>query len=321
MRLQSFLCLALIGAFSGAAQTADIRFPALGFAYDARSNQIRSLQGIPGAALMGDAVKGDSGFDSVVISPQQNLALAVSRADRRLRLVPLSGAAAQEIPGAMSEPAHIAFSPSGLAAVVWSREIQVLTDLASGPRVANLDSAFAEMPEAIAISDDGRELLAFSGRDTAYVWLLNSNGGATQMPLPGSVAAVAFRRHSHDAVAVTRSGDVYLIRNAGPTSEIRQVYTGDEQTSDPVAVQVSSDGTRAYAANRRGMIAVIDLQSGSAAAVSCSCSPAGLEPLNSSALFRLTEISDRPLMLFDASTPTPRIWFVPSDAATQRSAQ
>jgi hypothetical protein len=42
------------------------------------------------------------------------------------------------------------------------------------------------------------------------------------------------------------------------------------------------------------------------------------------AIFRLTEISNSPLMLFDASNSDPRIWFVPvaaSVAGTQGSEQ
>jgi hypothetical protein len=166
----------------------------------------------------------------------------------------------------------------------------------------------------MALSDDGQVLLASSAREGEPVWSA-SPGGMTQVPLPGSIAALAFRRDSHDAVALTRSGDVYFVRNAGPAAEIRQVYVGDAQTADPVAVQVSSEGTHAFTVNARGTVVTIDLGSGSSAAVSCQCSPSGLEPLNAHLLYRLTDISDRPVMLFDASTPTPRIWFVPADAS------
>ena len=65
---------------------------------------------------------------------------------------------------------------------------------------------------------------------------------------------------------------------------------------------------------------MIDVASASAVTVNCGCTPTGLELLTSPNLFRLTEISDRPVMLFDVSTPTPRVWFVPSDD-TQRSGQ
>ena len=55
----------------------------------------------------------------------------------------------------------------------------------------------------------------------------------------------------------------------------------------------------------------VDLLTGSVVTATCQCLPTGLFPMRSDALFRITEISDRPVMLFDASAPRPRVWFVP----------
>ncbi|MCX6626013.1 MAG: hypothetical protein NTW28_00085, partial [Candidatus Solibacter sp.] len=145
---------------------------------------------------------------------------------------------------------------------------------------------------------------------------------AIQLPLPGSIATASFRRNALEIAAVTRNGEVYIVRLGGSENQIRQVYTGDNQTSDPVAVQFSPDGARVYTANSRGTLAAIDLQTGLATAVSCRCTPTGLEPLTMGSIFRLTEISHRPVLLFDGSAPDPRVWFVPPDlspAEPQRS--
>ena len=306
------------------AQTGTVRFPALGFAPDSQSGQIRPIHGIPGAALLGDPLDTASAFHSITISPRQDLALAVSSVDGQLFLLPLSGEPARAIPNAISGPSQIVFSPSGRSAVIGGDRIQILSSLAASPRVTNVSLEPFSKPTAIALSDDTQTMLASTGRDDSPVWLRSADGSIVQFPLPGSVTAFAFRRNSRDAVAATRSGDIYLIRNAGPDMEIRQVYVGDEQTADPVAVQVSPDGNSAFTANSRGMVATIDLQTGSIVTVSCQCSPVGLEPLNAPSLYRLTEISDLPVMLFDAFTPAPRIWFIPanaSPASQQRSAQ
>lgn len=331
MRMQSIFLLigAAAGMVSATAQTGGLRFPALGFAPDSRSGQIRSIRGISGAALLGDPIATASAFSAAAISPQQDLVLAVSSGDSLVYLIPLTGGAPRAVPDAMPAPSHLVFSPSGRAALIWGSmiwgtRIQILTELAGIPRVTEIAAGPFAAPAAIALSDDGQAVLASSAQDDTPVWLAGPGGDPAQLAVPGSVVTVAFRRDSHDLVAVTRSGDLYLIRNAGPDAEIHQVYLGNEQTSDPVAVQVSPDGTRAFTANARGTVAVIDLSTGSAAAVSCQCSPTGLEPLNATSLFRLTEISDRPVMLFDASTSTPRTWFVPADAPPanlQRSAQ
>ena len=104
-------------------------------------------------------------------------------------------------------------------------------------------------------------------------------------------------------------------------AEVRQVYTGEERTADPVALRLSADGSRAYSANRLGTIAAIDFASASIEAVDCGCVPTGIEPLSASNLYRINEISDRPVMLFDVSTPSPRVWFVPSDAPSANSSR
>jgi hypothetical protein len=321
MRYFLLLSLSSICSF---AQTGNLGLPALGFVPDPQSSQIRSIRGIPGAAVLGEPAGATPSFSATTISPKQDMALAVSTADNMVYLVPLSGQTPQPISDAMPAPSHMAFSPAGRAAVIWASRIQVLTELTVAPRVTDVVLEPSAVPTAIALSDDAQALLASSARDDSPVWLAEPRGNATQLSLPGSVTAVAFRRDSHDAVAVTRSGDVYLIRNAGPDAEIRQVYVGDSQTSDPVAVQLSPDGTRGFTANSRGTVAVIDLQTGLANAVSCQCSPTGLQPLSAPALYRLTDISNLPVMLFDASTSSPQIWFVPAEASPatqQRSAQ
>lgn len=318
------LLLFSLAAVCSFAQTGSVRFPALGFAPDARSNQIRPIRGIPGAALLGDPLGTASTFTTSAISPKQDLALAVSAADGQLYLVPTSGEPSRAIADAISGASQIVFSPAGRAAIIRGDRVQILNELTGAPRVTEVMLDPFDTPPALAVSDDGQALLAASGREESPVWLAGPGGSLAQLPLPGSVRAIAFRRDSHDAVAVTRSGDVYLVRNAGPDAEIRQVYLGDEQTSNPVAVQVSPDGSRAFTANSHGRVAAIHLSSGSAASVSCQCAPVALAPMNAPGLYRLTEISDLPVMLFDASTPTPRIWFVPagdSSASLQGSAQ
>ena len=328
MRLLAFSVLA--SALVCAAQPGSVGAPGLGFAYDSRSGAIRPIRGIPGAALLGDALPGDASaaLTGAAISPRQDLALATA-AGAPLRVIRLDGGGAMPIPGALAAPAHIAFSPSGHAALLTGSAIQIVTGLADSPAVRSLDSpALAATPVAAALSDDAQAVLLASGTDPGDpVWFLGSDGSALQLPLPGSIAAAAFRRDSRDAVAVARSGDVYLVRNAGPNAEIRQVYAGDDQTAGPTAIQFSADGTHAFTANSRGWITAIDLAAGSAAAVSCHCTPGTLEPLGGvtggSALFRLTEISGSPMLLFDASGSEPRVWFVPPDPAgdAERSAQ
>jgi hypothetical protein len=301
---------------------ASIGSPGLGFAYDAGLSAIRPIQGIPGAALLGAPLDLGFAISAAAISPEQDSALTVSLDDSQVRLVHFQAGTPTVIPvsGAMASPDFMVFSPGGRAALLYRRDsgrLQLLTGLSGAPAAQELTAPGpVRSPEGLALSDDAALILLVSGGlDSDPVWLLAADGTAAQLPLPGSSAAAAFLRNSHDALAVTRSGEIYLARNAGGGASSGLVRAGDDQTSDPVAVRFSADGAHAYAANTKGTVSVIDLQSGSSDMTSCQCSPAGLQPLKFGAYFRLNEISSRPLFLFDGSGTSPRVWFVPPDQA------
>jgi len=312
-------------SFVAVAQPALVESPGLGYVWDARSSTVRAIRGIPGASILGDALDAGTPLASASISPLQDRALLVSSEDSLVRLLRF-GSAPQVINGADPAPSRIVFAPSGLAALLIGSRVQLASGLDGSPAVRSISvPALDGAPAVAALADDAQTMLFSSGSGvSAPVWVIAADGGTSRMPLPGTIAAAAFRRNSTDAVAATQSGDVYLIRNVGPSADIRQIYTGDDATSAPVAVQLAPDGSHAYVANSRGSITSIDLGSGSSTAVSCQCQPSALEPLRSNAVFRLTEVSNRPLMLFDASNSDIRTWFVPADAPpadAQRSGQ
>jgi hypothetical protein len=327
MRRLCFPSVFLLTSLFATAQPALVDSPGLGFAWDARSLTVRALRGIPGAAVLRDALDIGMPLASASISPLHDRALLISSDDGQVRLIRFGAAGApQLIDGADPSPARIVFAPSGRTALLIGSEVQLATGLDGSPRARSVDLPPLDGSLAMAaVADDAQTMLLSSGAGiSAPVWLIAADGGAIRLSLPGTIIVVAFRRNSADAVAATQSGDVYLMRNAGPNGDIQQIYTGDDATSDPVAVQLAPDGSHAYIANTRGTITSIDLRTGSAAAVSCQCQPSALEPLKSNAVFRLTDISNRSIMLFDASSSDPRIWFVPADAAStdaQRSGQ
>ena len=316
---------------AGAQGMASVAGPSLGFAYDASLGAIRPIRGIPGAAILDDPIDAGFAFAAAAISPRQDYALALSADDGQVRLIRFQngGLTALFVNNAMVSPDRMIFSPSGRAAVLYqqsSGRLQVLAGLPEAPTAQDAGTlVFTGSQAGIAVSDDGAlVLLASGGQDSDPVWLLAPGGNLLQLPLPGSSVAVSFRRDSHDALALTRTGDLYLARNVDTSLDLRQVHAGDEQTSSPVAVQFSSNGARAYTANATGTLAAFDLATGAANMVSCQCGPTGLQPLNSGMLFRLNEISNLPLLLLDGSGAAPRVWFVPPYRAavdSQRSGQ
>jgi hypothetical protein len=99
-------------------------------------------------------------------------------------------------------------------------------------------------------------------------------------------------------VAADRAGwQAYLLREGGERIVI------DPGFSDPVAVSVSADGKRVFVASASGEIAsaeLIDGGVGSLTRTRCECAITGIQPLNGSAVFRLTEITRSPMWLLDA---------------------
>jgi hypothetical protein len=334
--------------------SAVIAHPYLGYAYDASRGAIRPLSGVPGAAIMGAPLDLRFRLAAAAISPRQDFALAVSAADNQVRLIVLgprmaganpvvtramshpdlmtlsaSGSAAVLYPrmagasplvtDAMPHPDLMTFSASGSAAVLYQKSparLQILTGLPDSPAVQEVNAGLvANPPVSLAVSDDGElVLMAPEATDSDPVWLLTAQGASLRMLLPGSTGAVSFYGGAQDALAATRSGDIYLVRNAGSSPDVRLIRAGDDQTSEPIAIQFSADGKQAYTANARGFLSTVDLLTGSASSISCQCQPVGLQPLQSGTLFRLTDVTNLPVMLFEPSKTEPRIWFVPLDA-------
>jgi WD40 repeat protein len=310
MRSHYLPAVFLLAPFLAPGQPALVGTPGMGVAYDSRSMTLRAIRGIPGASLLGDAIETGTPFVYAAISPLHELALGVTQ-DGQVRLVRFGGSpASQSLDAAHAAPTGIMFAPRGRAALLIGAQIQLVTGLDNVPVLSDLAlPGLSETPVAAALSDDGLALMLASGT----VWLTTPDGGATQLPLPGTIVTAAFRANSHDAVAVTRSGDVYTIRDAGPNAEVHQLYTGDDATADPAGVRFSPDGTRVFVASAGGTLSAIDVRTGTVAASSCNCKPTGLDPLRGGTVFRLNEISNGPLMLFDASTSDSRFWFVPAD--------
>lgn len=291
--------------------SSNIRIPSLGIVYD--NGTVRPILGMPGAAILGAPL--DLGFpvENAATAAQQDYALATSAGDHRLRLVRMQDGSTvvRTLLDAMVSPDRIIPSASGRAAVVYSRataRLQVISGLPEAP-VVSREFTTAGLAVNLAVSDDGKSvLLVAGGQDAGSAWLLNTDTGKFELQLQDATAAICFRPDSRDALAVSRSGEIYLLGSGG-MSKFGLIPT----TADPVAIQASPDGARAYVAYTDGTLAVIDSGAGTVQTMSCNCKPTGLNPVKLSKMYRINEPSDSTLLLFDASAAGPRIWFVPPD--------
>jgi hypothetical protein len=321
MRFIYLSLLAIIGSFLQPARAeqdsgSKLAIPSLGWVFDNQARAVRPIVGTLGAALLGRPL--DAGFPiaSASISTQRGFALAVSAEDHRVRLVELRGAApiVKILEGIESSPDRMILSPLGTAAMLYYVEaarVQIITGLPDMPLVSRDIStgALGGVATELAISDDGNRSLLVLG-DGGPLWMLDREAGSYLVPTPGSNSVIAFRPGGHDALAVTRVGELYLIGSGASVSNYGAVM--GEGVGNPVGVQISRDGTHAYIAYSNGSIAEVDSTTGTVRTVSCGCRATGFDAVNSST-FLINEPSTAPLLLVNVSDGGPRVWFVPPD--------
>jgi hypothetical protein len=317
MKFSYLLMVSLAGLGSAQAQDSSVGVPVLGYAFDASASAIRPLRGLPGAALLGDPL--DLGFSasSAVIAPEQSFALAVSQ-DGQARVVSLGAKTTVSVlDGAMTSPERMLFSPSGAAALLLAgNRAQIVTGLPGSPSVKDIDLSTMEgMIGSAALTDDGK-LLLLAETTRNSIWLFHSDGSSTMLPVDAPRAVLAFRRGTHDAAAITQTGDLYQLQNLDDAPAVRTMLPGSDATAEAAGLWVSTDGAQVYAASTGGTITTVDLASGAARSVSCQCAPSGIQSLRPG-MYRLTDVSAKPVMVLDTSAATPQVWFVPVAGGVQ----
>ena len=270
--------------------------PDLGYFFDSSSGRIRLISGVPGAALLDDALPTDA-FDFASVAPSGRFAIARSGAavllvrwSPEVSTVPMPGAAFS----------RIVFSPTGESAVLaGDGRAQVWTGLPDAPA---LSREIETASEVLAVSDDGGAVVGAS--EDALV--IHEAGAEPRTLMSGSFSAAAFLRGSRVFAAAGRDLDaVYRFGNGEP-----EVIW--QQAAEPVSLAFSLDGARLVIANvRSGSVTLLDPETGQATDTPCDCRPEGLFRMRGNAVFRLTDSRKSPLTLFDGDADQPRVAAIP----------
>lgn len=297
------------------AQQGRIAGPVAGYVFDSPAHALRPILGIPGASVLGDAVK--LGIDPVLaaVSPKLDSVIAVA-GDRSFHFFRLNAGVTAEasVNGLAASPERIVFSPAGTAAALYAGgQIQILTGLPGTPTPGNRFelTALLALPggrghgpftAAFAVSDDGAYLLVAAGNGVQ----LFGSAGIRQLAATRSTA-VAFAPGSHDAVLAGTS--VILVKDTGGASTLQPV--GDS-AHGAVGAAFSADAGTVYIASSEG-VAAFDLAAGTRTLIHCNCTPESLTGMGN--VYRLNEAGPAPLWLLDPNAATPRIVFVPVKAS------
>jgi hypothetical protein len=312
--MSRYLFAITMASIAGAAW-GQIGAPLLGYIPDGA--QIRPVTGIPAAAAVGAPLDLKQDFAQIAASPSQDYAL-VSEVKTGAVSVYTADRGLTRIVGAGLAPSAIAISPRGAAAALWfsaSGTAQVLTGLPAAPAIRTVHAEFLNgMPDALALSDDGKWLLA---SQASAVYTFGSYGQVNRLPMPESVVALAFFPGRADAVVATAQR-ILTVKGLGGFTATSTLY---QDKADPPldfrSAAVSSDGASVIAAGQTGSIVSIDGGSGKAIVTGCACQPAGLFAMGPSA-FRLTGLSNGSILLFDATHG--EVLFAPVALAKQEEA-
>ena len=317
---------AVLLASVAAAQTGTaLSGPTMGLVFDASQSALRPIRGIPGAATLGDAVNPGFPLASATVSPRQDFALAL-RADDSSVVLALAGGGSAAVPGARPAPALMVFSPAGATAALYDSgagRVQVLTGLPDAAAVqSDVDiSALAGPVAALAVDDAGSTLfLAAGAAETVALYRIAMDGTSQFLASFRSVAALRLSVNGREALlADSAAGAVYAIRDLRGAGRMETIASGRDGLGIPIAVESDSAG-RIFVADQAGNVTILNRGRGPVVSLPCGCAPAGLFRLSGTATFRLTDPSDGPMWVLDASGADARIVAVPPAAPPSATA-
>jgi hypothetical protein len=308
MRILVPFCLAICSLYG---QAGKLGAPSTGFVFDQSTHALRQIQGIPGAALVGTPVDFGLSVTAAWVAPRLDSAFVLA-ADGQTHLFRLSSdAPAERAVDSLGAPSNVVFSPSGTAAALYSPgSVQVIKGLPDSPAAAPAIRLRAnprsrrQLPETLAISDDGAYILYSSG---GPIELIAVAGNTRQVMESGDGAVAAFAPAGHDA-AIVNSAKLILYQDiAGAATE--RSFAG---IAAPSALAFSPDSQKLLVASATGhAVTAVLVATGDASSLTCDCAPSALVPMG--AVFRLNELGSGPLWLLDPSSDRGLV-FVPAPA-------
>jgi len=318
-----FLVIASFGIAAFGQDQSAISGPILGFIEDPNGASIQPIRGVLGASVLGQPLALGSEIRNAVISPKQDYALAVRTDGGEVVLIPLGSDSVNlnSLSGVHPGATRIAISPSGTAAAVFGqdRTVQSIRRLPDTPELV-FQFDVSDIPgdlQGLAIADDGTlAVLNFMTPGEATLWVVSSNGSRWVLPAQRPSAAT-FLTNRHDVViADDAAQQVFLLSNIDQEASRFSVASFGDGFEAFSGVAASDDGLRVFVISRKSdTVTLIDLERGLSAPLPCQCQATGFRALKGSSVFRLTDMTDSPIAILDASSTEPRIIVLPITSA------
>jgi len=318
---QRMIAAVLVIFAAGPATAQSVQGPVMGFLVDGPHRTLRPVLGVPGAAVVGSAVKTSSPVTPEVVSPAGDYALVWSGTSEQAALWTPGG---NLLPLAEVPPGRyaVALSPTGNAAAFYSAAeslVRVISGLPSNPSPAaafRLDTVGGSLG-SFAVSDDGALVLCTAAAGTNAI-VLGAPGEMARVPFPSAIGALAFVPGAHDAV-IADGAEAFLVRGVDAHSAGSRLDAGDLDTIGFAAV--TADGQHVLlAAADSGKVALVGVASGARAAVlDCQCQLEGLFRMNGDGAYRLGGYEGGSVRILDTASTPPRILVVTASLGPDNS--
>lgn len=341
------VCIASSVSAWGQTISGTVTQPVLTYIVD-NANQLRPVIGITGAASVGPAISLGFGITQAAAPPANNYLVVMPQGSNSPILLQAQGGNLMPQPNAFpitvhtssdcdtdisqlnrqtkqncstsatADPSsvidHVALSPTGSAAALASSaqgRVYIFTNLsASATAAGQIAINGLGLITSMAVSDDGSTVaIGTSNGQTGSLFLANPG---TPPRLAASLqhpVSIAFLHNSADAIVADDVQNTIYYLSGGQAYGIASAAEG---VAAPVGVAASNDNQRVFVANSQsGSVMTIALSGSAPAAVYCTCTLTGLYPTSTDSVFRLTDFTGSPILLFDANRVAPRITFVP----------
>ena len=295
--------------------------PLMGFASAISGGEVRAINGVPGASVLGAPLELPDGIAAIDFAPGQKSAI-VQRTDGSIGVISFAAAEpgpVTPVPGAIAQPDMVVFSPNGTVAVLYSTSLgrlQVLAGLPDKPQLTR-DMQSGQFPGAVrvfAVADDGTTLV--EGTVNSAVYLLAADG-AQLLESVSDLGGIVFRPKSNDALIYDRNGGVLSLMQGVTSSHSSQALasglTGLEgtiafQVSGRMAVITSTNANRLWQVN---------LQTLQAQNLSLPITPEMLKPLRVAGEFLLDWQPGGLAWIVDTNQAKGAVYMVPAAAQAQ----
>ncbi len=314
MKFKRLILILCAGSIAGWADNTLLRGPMTGYVFDAQTRAIRPMMGFPGAAYLGAPLV--SGVDRASVSPDGSAALAVQNGRMSLyQGLGTASLAAIQVTGAI--PADLfAWGPTHSAAAYSSttRQAQLFNLLSAVPAGAPIDlSGLAG--KITAIGFDGQHLiLAMASPTAGGIYSMTARTGPQLMASVTSPQALVLAG-SDLYFADSQAGQIWRVRNYA-TQPAPAVFAADAGISSPVALQLSSDGTRLYVANTGNRtLGVYDVAARTPlSSLSLDFTPMTLDRFGDASVFLLNSggLAGASLYVLSDRLGQPAVYFVPA---------